>query len=283
MITTKGSWDHPSQFTVLSSSTKTWYASVNNLRRGPRWPAQTRTTPRWERRDLGGLHILLYTTTHCTGQWPLITKEHICFSNQFFNTLLRWLRPLPICVFVACLMQSIYFICTSMLMVDKAHFFRRLVLLTRRWCTCATYDSLHHVAYYHRQGSGVDDSDDDGDAVELLSSLAALRPPMVSAFPQPPPPMVSRDTYCWRPLLLTGEAFLHHHQDRTRNPSTPFGQSSHRKSAVSMDNVTPKIRSKFNVKEHPLGKRTMCKQTNKPLCFIPCTNFNSSLDLLWAF
>ena len=138
-------------------------------------------------------------------------------------------------------------------------------------------------AAQERRGSSVRPAVNDGDAIELLSSLAALRPPMVSAFPQPPPPMVSRDTYCWRPLLLTGKASLHHHQDRPGNPSTPFGQSSQRKSAVSMDNVTPKIRSSLKIERAPTRKENHV-QTNRSLCFIPCcANFNSSLDLSWVF
>ena len=51
---------------------------------------------------------------------------------------------------------------------------------------CHPYDILCYVAFYQWRGSGVacyqwqgsgGDSDDDGDAIELLSSLTTLEPP----------------------------------------------------------------------------------------------------------
>ena len=57
------------------------------------------------------------------------------------------------------------------------------------------------------------DVDDDGDAIELTA--LELHTDGIDALAT----MVSRDTYCWRALNLTGEDSLHHHWDHTGNPS----------------------------------------------------------------
>ena len=148
---------------------------------------------------------------------------------------------------------------------------------------CDLWHSLHRVAHYHRQGSGGDDSDDDGDAIELLSCLATLRPRRW--YPRSP----NHHLWSYRATHIVGDLFFW----QARPPCIIIRiapetrqhllYNCQKAKVLFLETMWP-LKSDHNVDIHcersPIRKENHV-ETNRS--FILCANFNSSLDLSWVF